>query len=246
MKSILTTLFKNILIFSIFLIFALASGDPSSTTDTYKSTDAAYSIMADTYRFFDGLDPNATYAKEFHKSSIDPTQLNIKQAYLPILKRFLSKDQNEWNNRYPEWNWLDKMLIRDLPLLDTLQLSTKELNNTNWRTREWKNITHILVFSPLPMSQMPKIIDDESFETGIFEGWMYLYDVNARKIVSQDKLEVYNSDHIKYNTGGYKLGRIFNDDPKQEIKHDFQKNFKLKVDSLTSSSIDISVGYTGF
>jgi hypothetical protein len=95
-----------------------------------------------------------------------------------------------------------------------------------WPEKEAEN--HVPVFNE----------GDKSFTAGFFTGFLFIADVVDGKVECQGRLVVESSDVVKSRTGGRGVGRIFNKEPKQAIKDDFENNFEKAMKAIVPEQVD--------
>lgn len=235
MKINILPYLKNILVFTFFVFIAFATEDKPDTTKTEKATKitTAYSILAGVYDLVENAKTDDSAYPQFSSLSFDASQHEIGKAFHPQLKRFSTNSDEDWETEYKEWYWINGLYVSDMEKVDTNDMSSSTLNDIQWKTSGWKDLTHMVVIRELPGSQMPKDSSGESFESGIFNGWVYLVDVKANTILSADKLLVFNSDEISYNTRG-----AFSEDSDSALMDDFMDNMKTALNDATQSEFN--------
>jgi hypothetical protein len=79
---------------------------------------------------------------------------------------------------------------------------------------------------------MPKMIDDESFDSGYFKGKVLLYDRKTLELICATPIEVVNSkslSHTEYHGRRGALINTFKKSPEEVVTSDFRDNFQMAL-----------------
>jgi len=233
---------------SFFVLLAWASkGDPEKDNKIKKEAIDFYSMMSKIYD-----DVNARIAAgpqqielsdEIAKmlANTDPAQApvsntepqpDIQSVYHPLLKRFSVQDTIEWNNNYTPWEWLTGPLVEGIGNVNSSKFYYYD--DMAYRIDKIRKGKLLAIITPsvTESCNMPVLGEDKtSFTSGNFSGWLFLANLTDGTIVAAYPLQVQSSTMVEFRSGGMGIAKLFDTNPEEAVKVDFQDKFNNAVNA---------------
>ncbi len=248
---------KNTIIILIGIVLLNSSCSSLSEEDRKKIEEETFEKYS---QYGDAYNRAYAYVNNVTSNKIDPLDLcnalndtlidsiNLNVLYIEELKKFTAtnneefiKYQDEWMDS--DWKW---MSTARYSLDDNLHswptdFSYKDLKRTIfWFNKEAtgsiltsSEFAVIVPVSP-EKNHMPELIDDESFLSGNFVGWVIIFSNYTFEMICAREFEVANNELLEFKEYGGRRGNLINtlsgNEPEKVIKKDFKKRFKLTLD----------------
>lgn len=224
---------------------------PEQRAEKENAVTQAYSQLGTLYKKALATGPVASVS-EFCDGSKDMMKdpSHIEFMYIDELKKFTATTaesfeaaSEEWKTKSPmkddsPWMWMstaryyldDKFHklpadLSGLHLRDAYDIATDTDPGTLFTVSQWA----VIVPDNPAECAMPKMIDDESFDSGYFKGKVLLYDRKTLELVCAAPIEVVNStslSHTEYHGRRGALINTFKKSADEAVTSDFRDNFK--------------------
>lgn len=154
--------------------------------------------------------------------------LSLRSVYLPWMKRF-GAAKAEWKPNAGDWKFVTDSTFAGHFEKHPDDRDGYAVKDTGKRIEEtFEPERYLVIVAPEDESKnvLPVWHDTGPFDSGDFRGWMFVVDTTDASIACQKRLEIESSDEIEYRTGGRKLGRLTNQNPKTVLQDDFEDNLE--------------------
>ncbi|MEZ4371047.1 MAG: hypothetical protein R3B07_09480 [Polyangiaceae bacterium] len=171
--------------------------------------------------------------------------LSLRSAYLPWMKRF-GAPKTEWKANAGDWKFITDSTFAGHFEKHPDDRDSYAAKDTGKRIEEtFEPERYLVVVAPDDESKnaLPVWHDEGPFDSGDFQGWMFVVDTTDASIACQKRLEIESSEEIEYRTGGRKLGRLTNQNPKTVLQDDFEDNLEDAIQkALKPVGLSTSMG----
>ena len=248
MKNIIIILFCSIFLYS---CVSLTKEERKDIEITVAQKFANYKgVYKKAYRYVNNvtskkIDP-INSCNALNDDLIDSMDMHI--IYIEEFKKFTASTPEEFDKytdewMESEWKWMstvrhsfdDKLHAwpteyNDLDLYNLNYTFNNEGSGSIFTSSEFAVIVPV---SP-EKNNMPELIDDESFLSGNFNGWVIMFSNHTFEMICAKQFEVENNESLEFEEYGGRRGNLINtltgNEPEQVIKDDFKDRFKSALD----------------
>ncbi len=169
----------------------------------------------------------------------NPMPMNV--VYFKELEKYTTKETSVWERDRDEWSWMSSVHatdnkdghfkalpenLNDIELWHACEYATQPLEGSYLA----EDFLGVIFTENEAGNTMPELLDEESFETGYFSGWLFVVHRETAEVVCNVPLEVESSASLSYKDGATGLVGIFaNDDPERVLNSDFKENFAAAI-----------------
>ncbi len=166
----------------------------------------------------------------------DYGKMKSQRIYGPYLARF-AQAPDKWK-KYDYngvWDWLTDSAYGghfethpdkrdDYAVSDTARRVREEFLKQRWHVIIWPEDES--------RNRMPRW-HDNTFDSGVFLGWVFVVDVNDAKVLCQSRIAVESSDEVSYRKRG-----LLRDKPESALKTDFEDHMKEALRAALPEQLD--------
>ncbi|MEZ0230356.1 MAG: hypothetical protein ACAI25_17165 [Planctomycetota bacterium] len=171
--------------------------------------------------------------KASHKDK--QSRLYIDAVHYASLARFRSRVKEDWTAKRHAMAWMDSVTIRDARRAEDTGGFGPTLGNMRWSIAKLAERRYLAVFRA-NKEEMP-LADGDKFFGGVWDGALFIMDMETAQCVGQAPLHFENSDQVRYRTKG-----AFQKSFQQACEDDFKGQFqKCATDSLRKISLEVYI-----
>ncbi len=166
----------------------------------------------------------------------DPqARLYIDAIHYGSLARFRSKVKEDWTAQRHPFSWIDSITVREARRAEDTGGFGPTVGNMRWSIAQLAQRRYVAVFRAAK-EEMP-LADGDKFFGGVWDGGIFIMDLETARCVGQVPLHVQNSEKVRYRTKG-----AFQKTFQQACEDDFKGQFqKAATDSLRKISLEVYI-----